>query len=68
MKALIKEGIFVLATAAVMGFVTGAIAGYKVVAESTEEVIVKRDALRQQCLAGNDRACRMYEVDFGGGL
>ncbi|MBD9368389.1 hypothetical protein [Xanthomonas sp. XNM01] len=24
----------------------------------------QRDALRAQCVAGNDRACRMYEVDY----
>jgi len=29
-------------------------------------VIAERGEMRNACIAGNDRACRMYEVEYGG--
>ena len=47
-----------------LALVCGAAAGYFFGLTSVEEVIEKRDAMRSECMKGNDRACRLYEVDY----
>ena len=48
----------------VIGVILGGISGHYM-AEDMVEQWNSREALRAECIAGNDRACRIYEVDHG---
>ena len=48
--------------------VGGAVLGFWIgtaFAADWNAVMAERDQMRSACLAGNDRACRMYEVEYG---
>jgi len=52
----------------VIFMICGAVLGFWIgtaFAEDWNKVAAQRTELREACIAGNDRACRMYEVDHG---
>lgn len=49
------------AVCGVVGVVAGAFYGYT----DIRRTMADRDALRATCVGGNDRACKLYEVDYG---
>jgi hypothetical protein len=54
-------GFLFFAVCGVFGTVAGAFFGYT----DVRRAMADRDALRATCVAGNDRACKLYEVDYG---
>lgn len=34
-------------------------------ADDWKAVVAERKGMRNACIAGNDRACRLYEVEYG---
>lgn len=53
-------GVMFAISGLVLGFAFGQ-SEYNSIGESFK----KKDELRAQCVAGNDRACSIYEVDYG---
>lgn len=52
----------------VCGLVLGVIVGFPIsywLVRETAHALVTQDELKRDCLSGNDRACSIYEVDYG---
>lgn len=66
-RELLREWSFYLFMGGVLTFVCLAVIGSMVagsVIESARDDVERRDRLSAECVAGNENACRIYEVDF----
>ena len=55
----------------IFGGIAGLVAGLLLVAsvdQTNHDYVERKSSIRAQCLAGNDRACRVYEVDYARGV
>jgi len=62
---LIENSFWPAACAFCLGTLLAFLVVYTITMRSAKETIERRDSLSAQCIAGNEHACRIYELDFG---
>lgn len=61
----VMSGFGAVAMLSAFGLIAGLCFGGFYGFTGAREALAERNTLRAQCVAGNDRACKLYEVDYG---